>query len=122
MSAKRYIAVPKRQYLARLHGYALAADAKQPGFLSWLWQNKADLPAKWQAGATDLDKTAVGKIITAPIELPSKILTATGQTVEQVPGIVGSLKSVVPIAAAVAGIAAIGFIYFKVKSRQKGNL
>ena len=121
MTARRYIAVPKREYLARLHGYALAADAVQPGFFSWLWKNKADLPNKWQAGANELDKSAIGKIITAPIELPSTILTAMGKTAEAVPGIANSLKSVVPIAAAVAGVAAVGFIWFKIKARQKGN-
>lgn len=68
----------------------------------------------WSSGAKQLDQTPVGSIITAPIELPAAALTATKQTVQEVPGVVKSTANALPYIAGAIGILGVAFIVYKV--------
>lgn len=94
-----------------LHGNG--TPAKAPA-----WWDITKWPQWWETGAKELEKTAPGKVITAPIRLPEAVISATKKTVEQVPGIVGNVKKVIPILA-VGAVVIGGVIMFDKFSKSK---
>ena len=90
-------------------------------------------PERWESGAKELEKSSPGKLITAPIRLPEAVLSATMDTVKEVPKVVKSVSNVVPFVALAASLAGIGYIVYMVKkdgkkihnvfsSSQRGNV
>jgi hypothetical protein len=53
----------------------------------------------WDMGAKELEKTVLGKLITAPVRVPSAVINATEKTVAQAPKIAGSVPLVLIILA-----------------------
>lgn len=78
---------------------------KTPSF----W-NVSKWPEWWEAGAKELEKTAPGQIITAPVRLPAAVLTSAEKTVKEVPGTVSRLSKTLPFLA-IAGIVIGGGYY-----------
>jgi hypothetical protein len=72
-------------------------------------------PQWWETGAKELEKTAPGRIITAPVRLPEAVLTSTTKTVQEVPGVVRSVSNVVPFVALAAGGLGIAYIVYSMK-------
>ena len=58
----------------------------------------------WQEGANILDQSAIGKLITAPVDLLNTAVTSTEQTVANVPKIANTLPWILLILA--GGVAA----------------
>jgi hypothetical protein len=54
----------------------------------------------WEEGAKELEKTGIGKVITAPVRLPEAVFTATKETVAQAPKIAKTLPVILIILAA----------------------
>lgn len=62
----------------------------------------------WEQGAQELEKTPVGKVITAPIRLPGAIVSSATETVKSLPSIVKTVPTVLLLVA--AGVA--GYLIF----------
>lgn len=56
-------------------------------------------PEWWKSGAEQLEQTAPGRIITAPIRLPEAAVRSTIKTVETLPKVAGAVPTVLIIAA-----------------------
>jgi len=97
------IAVMKRREL-------LGATTKGPSIL-----DVSKWPQWWESGAKELEKTAPGRIITAPVRLPEAVLTSTTKTVQEVPSVVRSVSNVVPFVALAAGGLGIAYIVYSMK-------
>lgn len=76
-------------------------------------------PGWWESGAAELEKSAPGRIITAPVRLPATVLTATQKTVEQVPGVVKNAGRAIPIIAIAAALFGTGYLVYKFKLYKK---
>lgn len=81
-------------------------------------------PQWWEAGAKELEKTAPGKIVTAPIRIPAAVVESTEKTVKEVPGTVRTVSRSIPIIAVAAVLIGGGYIAYKTgvfeKIKQKG--
>lgn len=73
----------------------------------------------WEAGAKELEKTAPGKIITAPIRLPAAVLTSTEQTVKEVPNIAKGVSRALPILIVSATLIGGGYLLYRYKTTRK---
>jgi hypothetical protein len=62
----------------------------------------------WEEGAKELEKTAPGKLITAPIRLPEAVFTSATETVKQAPKLAKTLPWVLIILAVGVG----GYLVF----------
>ena len=119
---QRYKAYPKRAIVAvmnrRLRGddqVATTTPISTPSFFDFTkW------PQYWETGAKELEKTGVGKVITAPIRLPESLVSATEKTVAAVPGIVSNISKVIPILAVGAVLFGGGFLWYKFSKGKKG--
>ena len=69
----------------------------------------------WESGAKELEKTAIGRLITAPIRIGDKVVTATGKTIDVIPKAANTVPLVLMILA--GGIAA--YLVFAGKSGTK---
>jgi hypothetical protein len=99
----------------RLHGDGSAQSftpAKAPA-----WWDVTKWPQWWETGAKELEKTGIGKVVTAPIRVPEAVFSATKKTVEQIPGIIGNVKKVIPIIA--VGAVLIGGVILWSKFAKK---
>jgi hypothetical protein len=113
---KKYMAYPKSAVLSYLRGDAVApfVPTKAPSLLDFpKWFDW------WEAGAKQVEKTAPGKILTAPIRLPEAIVTSTKATIEEVPGAVKTITSAVPIMAIAAVVLGTGYLVYKFKKQKK---
>jgi hypothetical protein len=77
-------------------------------------------PSMWESGAQELEKTAPGRLITAPIRLPEAVLTATSKTVQEVPNVVKTVERTLPIIAIAAVVIVGGIAYYKFSKGKKG--
>jgi hypothetical protein len=83
------------------------------------WWDITKWPQWWETGAKELEKTAPGRIITAPIRLPEAVISASKKTVEQIPGIVGNVGKVIPIIAVGAVLIGGGILWSKFSKGKK---
>jgi hypothetical protein len=121
---QQYKAYPKQAIVAvmnrRLRGddqAATPAPTSTPSLLDFTkW------PQYWEQGAKELEKTGVGKVITAPIRLPESLVTSTEQTVAAVPGIVANVSKVIPILAVGAVLIGGGFLWYKFSKRKNVSM
>lgn len=88
---------------------------KQPA-----WWDVTKWGSWWETGAKELEKTAPGKLITAPIRIPEAVISATKKTVEEIPGIVGNVKKVIPIIAVGAVVVGGVILWSKFSKGKKG--
>jgi hypothetical protein len=72
----------------------------------------------WETGAKEVEKSAPGKLLTAPIRLPGALVSATTKTIEQIPNIVGNVGKVIPIIA-VGAVVVGGIILWSKFSKGK---
>jgi hypothetical protein len=64
----------------------------------------------WDTGAKELEKTTLGKAVTAPIRIPEVVVSSGVKTVKEVPVTVKKVSNFVPlllISAAIVGTAVI---------------
>jgi hypothetical protein len=92
----------------------LGAATKAPSF----W-DVSKWPQWWEAGAKEIEKSAPGRIITAPIRLPEAVVTSTKKTVEEVPRVVKSVSMVVPFVALAAAVLGSAYIVYRFKEDKK---
>ena len=76
-------------------------------------------PQWWESGASQLEKSAPGRLITAPVRLPEAIISATQKTVGEVPGVVKNAGAAIPIIAVSAVLLGAGFLAVKFKLFDK---
>jgi hypothetical protein len=88
----------------------LGAATKKPSIFEF-----SKWPQWWESGAKELEKTAPGRIVTAPVRLPEAVLTSTTKTVQEVPSIVRSVSNVVPFVALAAGGLGIAYVVYSMK-------
>lgn len=102
---QRYKIYPKQRVMAVLRGDERIGKGKSVFQL-------------WEEGAKELEKTAPGKLITAPIRLPAAVVTSTEKTVEQVPGVVKNVSRTLPFLIITAGILGGGFLFYQYKTKM----
>jgi hypothetical protein len=112
---KKYKSYCKRGALASVVAHnAISGDDKKISFWDF-----SQWPKWWESGAAELEKSAPGKIITAPVRLPAAVLSATQKTVEEVPGVVRNAGAAIPIIAIAAALLGTGFLVYKFKLNKK---
>jgi hypothetical protein len=106
----QYKAYPKQAIIAAMKKKELlGADTSTSTKKTSFW-DITKWPSWWQSGANELEKSDVGKVITAPISVPAAIVSATKDTVSEVPGVVKSVSKTVPVIAGVVTIIGTGYI------------
>lgn len=108
------------RHLERLHGNGSPVTlgftpAKQPA-----WWDVTKWGKWWETGAQEVEKSAPGKLITAPIRIPEAVISATKKTVEEIPGIVSNVKKVIPILAVGAVLIGGVIVWSKFSRGKKG--
>jgi hypothetical protein len=104
------------KYREGLHGNGTAQSftpTKQPA-----WWDVTKWGQWWETGAKEVEKSAPGKLLTAPIRLPAAVISATTKTIEKIPGIVGNVGKVIPIIA-VGAVVVGGVILWSKFSKGK---
>ena len=107
----KYKAYNKRAIEQAMSGVALGFDPLKP--FQW-----------WDIGAKELEKTTMGKAVTAPIRIPEAVLSSGVQTIKQVPVAAKTISSAIPliaISAAIIGTAVIVYKLNKSKSIPERN-
>lgn len=110
----RYIPISKKEYLSHLIGeekpvyYKDFKPVKNPSF----W-DVTQWPERWEKGAKILEKSDVGKIVTAPVRITAAVTGATKKTVEETPDILKNLSRSIPIIAITALVIGGGFFAYK---------
>jgi hypothetical protein len=121
----KYKAYPKQAIIAamrrrmRLSGApAKFVPTKAPSILDF-----SKWPQWWEAGAKELEKTAPGQLITAPVRIPAAVVSSTKKTVEAVPTAVRGVSYALPFIAIAAVLIGGGYyadkagLFDKLKSR-----
>jgi hypothetical protein len=108
---RNYRLYPKQAIIAAMRRRGrIAGDSSFWDITQW--------PKWWSSGAKELDQSAIGKLVTAPIELPEAVLSSTAKTVQEVPGVVRNVSKAIPIIAVTAGILGVAFLVYKVKGKS----
>lgn len=76
-------------------------------------------PQWWESGAKDLEKSTPGKIITAPIRIPAKIIDVTNKSLDELPPAIHNAGLAIPIIAVSAVLLGAGFLAVKFKLFDK---
>jgi len=76
-------------------------------------------PQWWESGAQELEKSAPGRVLTAPIRLPEAVLTSATKTVQQVPGIVRTVTKSIPLILVAAVVLGGGYLALKYSKGKK---
>lgn len=104
---KKYKSYNKREVERAMDNTAIGFDILKP--FQW-----------WESGAKELEKTSLGKVLTAPVRLPEAVLTSTKKTVEQVPETVKSITKAIPILAVSAALIGVAVLLYKLE-KGKGS-
>jgi hypothetical protein len=115
----RYKAYPKQAIISRMRLSGSPVSNSSSASQGPSFWDITQWPQRWEEGAQELEKTAPGKLITAPIRLPEAVLTSTISTVKEVPQVVKSVTKIIPILAISAGILGAGYIVYKVTKGKK---
>ena len=99
---------------AALHGESTFVPVKQPSFFDISQWGKY-----WESGAKELEKSAPGRLITAPIRLPAAVVSTTQKTIEQVPKALDAVTKAVPLIAISALVLGAGFLVYKFSKGKK---
>jgi LPXTG-motif cell wall-anchored protein len=109
----QYVKVPKKELVAVLRHHALSGT-KAPNF----W-DVSQWPKWWNSGAADLEKSDIGKIVTAPVRLPAAVFSATKKTVDEVPGLAKTAVTALPIIGIAAALLGAGYLVYKFKKNKR---
>lgn len=77
-------------------------------------------PQYWETGAKELEKTAPGRLITAPIRLPEAVFTSATETVKQVPDVLKTVTKSIPMILLAAVVLGGGFVVYKFTKGKRG--
>lgn len=118
---QKYRAYPKQAIIAVMRGrrdlLGAAAQAKPQGTVTTFkkpsFWDVSKWPEYWTKGAEELEKTAPGRLITAPIRIPEAVVTSTKKTVEQIPETLKTVTKAIPIIAVSAVVLGAAFLLYK---------
>jgi hypothetical protein len=113
---KKYKSYCKRGTMAAIdyHNTIAGNEIKKVSF----W-DISKWPQWWESGAKQLEKSAPGRLVTAPVRLPEAIISATQKTVSEIPDVVKNAGSAIPIIAITASLLGAGFLAVKFKLFDK---
>lgn len=115
----QYKAYPKQAIISVMKGRrdllgAVIAPPKAPSF--WNVFKWGDW---WTKGAEELEKSAPGKLLTAPIRIPEALVTSTKKTVEMIPETLKTVTKAIPIMAVSVAVIGAAFIIYKFTKGKK---
>lgn len=109
----KFVAVPKKYVLAAMRQKQLQGD-KAPSF----W-DVTQWPRRWEEGAKILEKSAPGKIVTAPVRIIEAATGATTGILKEAPKVLNRASWTLPILGVAAVVIGSGYLVYKFKKDKK---